>query len=126
MNPLTREWVVKAEEDFEAALRLSRCRKISLWNAVCFHAQQCAEKYLKAVLQENKDTIPKIHHLPSLLNLLVIRHPLWDGMREGLTLLSGFAVEFRYPGESATKRDAVKALAICRSVRETVRDHLRI
>ncbi|MEI6564465.1 MAG: HEPN domain-containing protein [bacterium] len=86
MNPLTHEWVEKAEEDFEAARRLSRCRTVSLWNAVCFHAQQCAEKYLKAVLQESETAIPKIHHLPSLLNLFVIRHPLWEGMREGLVL----------------------------------------
>ena len=124
MNPLTHEWVEKAEEDFEAARRLSRCRAVPLWNAVCFHAQQCAEKYLKAVLQEREAAIPKIHHLPALLNLLVVHHPLWEGMREGLTLLGGFAVEFRYPGESATRHDSEKALVICRSVRETVRDHL--
>jgi HEPN domain-containing protein len=126
MKPLTREWVMKAEEDFEVARRLSRSRSIPLWNAVCFHSQQCAEKYLKAVLQDNEKPIPKIHHLPALLNLLIDHHPLWESMRDGLTLLGGFAVEFRYPGESATKTDAANALKICRSVRETLRNELGI
>ena len=58
MNPLTHEWIQKAEEDFEAAQRLSRSRTIPLWNAVCFHAQQCAEKYLKACLQEEELALP--------------------------------------------------------------------
>jgi HEPN domain-containing protein len=40
MNPLTHEWIQKAEEDFEAARRLSRSRTIPLWNAVCFHARK--------------------------------------------------------------------------------------
>jgi HEPN domain-containing protein len=48
MKPSTREWVAKAEEDYLAALDLARRRKRPLWSGVCFHAQQCAEKYLKA------------------------------------------------------------------------------
>jgi HEPN domain-containing protein len=45
-----REWVQKAEEDYQAALALSRLRKRPTPNAVSFHCQQCAEKYLKAFL----------------------------------------------------------------------------
>jgi HEPN domain-containing protein len=52
MKPLTLEWVAKAENDFATALRESRVRKNPNYDAVCFHAQQCAEKYLKARLQE--------------------------------------------------------------------------
>lgn len=48
MKPITREWVNKAEEDWEAARTLARKRKNPAHNAVCFHAQQSAEKYLKA------------------------------------------------------------------------------
>ena len=124
MNPLTREWIGKAEEDYEAAQRLSRTRKISLWNAVCFHAQQCAEKYLKACLQEDGIDIPKIHHLPALLDKLLVNAPLWEPMRPGLILLTSFAVEFRYPGESATREDAKGAIMICRHVRMMAREKL--
>lgn len=50
MKPLTREWVEKTEGDFLTAARESRVRKSPNYDAVCFHAQQCAEKYLKARL----------------------------------------------------------------------------
>jgi len=124
MNPLTHEWIQKAEEDFEAAQRLFRSRKVPLWNAVCFHAQQCVEKYLKACLQEKGLDIPKVHHLASLLDKLVISSPLLEAMRPDLTLLTNFAVEFRYPGESATRDDAKQAVKICRHVRMAVREML--
>lgn len=52
MKPLTREWIEKAEGDFATASREIRVRKVPNYDAVCFHAQQCAEKYLKALLQE--------------------------------------------------------------------------
>lgn len=48
MNPLTVEWVNKAEGDFTTALRELRARKSPNYDAACFHAQQCVEKYLKA------------------------------------------------------------------------------
>jgi HEPN domain-containing protein len=50
MKPLTSEWVEKAEGDFATAKREIRVRKTPNFDAVCFHAQQCAEKYLKALL----------------------------------------------------------------------------
>lgn len=52
MKPLTDEWIRKAEEDCRVANREMEAEPPS-FNAVCFHAQQCVEKYLKAVLQEN-------------------------------------------------------------------------
>ncbi len=53
MNPLTVEWVDKAEGDFITALRELRARKSPNYDAASFHAQQCVEKYLKAHLQES-------------------------------------------------------------------------
>ena len=49
MKPITKEWVDKAEEDWSTALREVRVRKNPSYDSVCFHAQQCAEKYLKAL-----------------------------------------------------------------------------
>jgi len=63
MNPLVDEWISKAEGDFPTAGREIRARKSPNYDAVCFHCQQCAEKYLKAVLQAHKKHIPKIHYL---------------------------------------------------------------
>lgn len=62
MKPATSEWETKAEGDFITAGRELRARKSPNYDAVCFHAQQCAEKYLKTVLQENERNIPKIHN----------------------------------------------------------------
>ncbi len=51
-------WAERAEEDFilaRAALR----RKQPLTSGVCFHAQQCAEKYMKALLISKAWSSPK-------------------------------------------------------------------
>lgn len=53
------EWIAKAEEDYAGAVDLQRRRKNPLPNLVCFHAQQCAEKYLKAYLISQR--IPFYH-----------------------------------------------------------------
>lgn len=52
MKPIATEWVSKAEGDFAILERECRARKNPSYDGVCFHAQQCAEKYLKARLCE--------------------------------------------------------------------------
>jgi HEPN domain-containing protein len=47
------EWIQKAEEDYTVATTLARKRKQPTPSTVCFHCQQCAEKYLKAFLVQN-------------------------------------------------------------------------
>ncbi len=65
MNPLTCEWVAKAEGDFATMMRESQVLDHPNYDAVCFHAQQCAEKYLKALLQETQRPINRTHNLIS-------------------------------------------------------------
>ena len=45
---LLAEWVDKAEADYQSAVALGRRRKAPLPDIVCYHCQQCVEKYLKA------------------------------------------------------------------------------
>lgn len=71
MNPLTREWIEKAEGDFATAGREIQAEEMPNYDAVCFHAQQCAEKYIKALLQEANIPFGKIHNLIVLLNQLL-------------------------------------------------------
>lgn len=52
MKPLTLEWVEKAEKDWNSLQREIRARKNPNYDAACFFAQQCTEKYLKARLVE--------------------------------------------------------------------------
>ena len=70
MQPVTLEWIEKAEGDFRTALREMRARKQPNYDATCFHAQQCAEKYMKAFLQEKLVPVDKTHDLLRLLSLM--------------------------------------------------------
>jgi HEPN domain-containing protein len=121
MKPLTREWVDKAEGDFVTARRELRARKAPNYDAACFHAQQCAEKYLKARLQEEGIAFSRTHDLATLLDLLLPVEPSWAVMRSDLDRLTSYAVEFRYPGTSADKAMARSAVAVCQDVRHRVR-----
>ena len=69
MKPITREWISKAEGDWTAAGLLFRARRNTNHDATCFHAQQCAEKYLKARLEEAGVVSGKTHDLVKLLAL---------------------------------------------------------
>ncbi len=123
MKRLTAEWVMKAEEDLDAARELARARK-RLHDSVCFHCQQCAEKYLKALLEEQGLAVPKTHNLVSLLPLLRPHFPSIQSLRRGTDFLTRFAVDTRYPGHRATKRQADSSLRWAQRVRDTVRPWL--
>ena len=121
MKPLTGEWVTKAEADFISAQRECRARKNPNYDLVGFLAQQCAEKYLKARLQEAGFRIEKTHNLLVLLEQCLAFEPLWEPMRTSLSVLSNYAVAFRYPGEQADKVTAKDALRIVTQIRAQVR-----
>jgi HEPN domain-containing protein len=124
MKPMTAEWVGKAEGDFAIVLRESRARNSPSYDGVCFHAQQCAEKYLKARLCEAGIEFAKVHDLTALLSAVVGIEPVWERFREDLAYLSDFAVAYRYPGESADRSTAADARKRCRRFRFAVRTAL--
>lgn len=124
MNPLTVEWIEKAEGDFATASREMRARKLPNYDAVCFHAQQTAEKYLKAVLQEKGRTIPRTHSLVELLALMIETEPEYLLLHPYMNVLEGYAVQYRYPGQSAEKSDARTALSAAKQLRGFVRSKL--
>ena len=101
-----KEWVDKAEEYYEVVITLIRKRKRPTPSAVCFHCQQCAEKYLKAFLVRHQVAFPKIHDLRELRRLSVVVDPTIDLITDLLIRLAPYAVEFRYPGEEATVEEA--------------------
>jgi HEPN domain-containing protein len=121
MKDSTREWVEKAEADFNSAGREYRARKHPNFDAACFFAQQCVEKYFKARLVEAAVPFPKTHDLDVLLDLIVPLEPLWEAFRSGVSDLTSFAVAFRYPGESATQDMARLAVANAKQIREQIR-----
>ena len=124
MKPLTREWVEKAEGDFQVATQIMRRRKQRVYDAACFHAQQTVEKYFKAWLCETGVAFPKTHDLAALLKLLLPLEPLWSAFLPQVQLLEDYAVDFRYPGDTATLDEARQALKNCKSIRREVRSRL--
>ena len=110
MNPKTQEWIDRAEGYWATLTREYRVRENPNYDAVCFHAQQSAGKYLKARLFDAAVPFAKIHDLEKLLNDLLPIEPSWISLlRNEAIILTSFAVEFRYPGMDATKSDAKEA-----------------
>ena len=93
---------------------------------MCFHCQQCAEKYLKALLEELGLPVPRTHILVALLPSLVPHHASLRSFRRALDFLTRYAVDTRYPGEAANKRQATSALRWASQVRTGARELLGI
>ncbi len=72
-------------------------------------------------MEERGLTIPKTHNLVSLLPLLIPHHASLRSLRRGLDYLTRFAVETRYPGDSASKRQAAAAWRWGKQVRAAAR-----
>jgi HEPN domain-containing protein len=126
MKPLTREWIEMAEGDFATASREIRVRKSPNYDAVCFHAQQCAEKYLNALLQEAQIPFGKTHHLIALLELVLSSDQSWELFRPQLQSLNAYSVTVRYPGEAADKKTAREALGLAKTIRGEARQKFRM
>jgi HEPN domain-containing protein len=126
MKPETAEWVAKAEGDLHTARRELSATDLQNYDAACFHAQQCVEKYLKARLVEAGLPFPKTHDLEALLNLALPIEPTWEELRTTVQVLTNMAVEVRYPGMDADAEDAAVAVKAAESVRGSIRVALKI
>jgi HEPN domain-containing protein/predicted nucleotidyltransferase len=127
MRKETAAWLAEAGEDAEAASILFEHRK---HRAVCFHAQQSAEKGLKALLLERGKRPARTHDIVELLNAVTTAG--WTvslPMDEAVFLNSVY--RGRYPTEQGllprgepTEADARRALTaandLLRSLRTTI------
>jgi HEPN domain-containing protein len=91
---------------------------------ICFHCQQSAEKHLKALLIERGLSFPKTHRLEDLLLLLLPHDASLKAIRRALVSLTRYAVDYRYPDETATRRQATAALRQAAKVRQQIRIRL--
>ena len=124
MKEIVAEWISKAEGDWAVAEREWRARKRPNYDAVCFHAQQCVEKYLKGMLHLHGIPFAKTHDLAVLLKACLAVHPLWAANRDDMERLSQYAVGSRYPGESCTREKAKLAIGAMKRKRAEVREAL--
>jgi HEPN domain-containing protein len=91
---------------------------------VCFHCQQAAEKYLKALLQEHGSVVPRTHDLDDLLDLLLPHDATLAPLRKALHSLTRYAVDYRYPDMQATTRQMNAALRHVARIRGEARTRL--
>jgi HEPN domain-containing protein len=121
MNPRTKkpvpsspeEWMSHAKSDLRLALLAAEDPYIRL-EQVCFHAQQAAEKAIKAVLLSRGIEFPLTHDIEELLEITESSGlELPEEVREA-GLLTPYAVETRYPGYwfGIARDDVQKAMRI--------------
>jgi HEPN domain-containing protein len=122
---MTAGWVRKAEADHQLAAKVAR-ESEPYHDQLCFLCQQASEKYLKALLEELAQPIPRTHILHDLLGLLLPHHPSLRPLGRGLRFLTRFAVGTRYPGFNASRRQSEAALRWADRVRATARALLGI
>ena len=118
---VVKEWVGRAEGDYLAGNHLRSLGDAAPHDVVCFHAQQCVEKYLKAVLVANSLPVPKTHVIGKIVALLPKPAPV-SLTPEQARWLTEFAVDSRYPNSSAAdKAEADEAMKTAAGVRSAVR-----
>lgn len=116
-----REWLFKADNDLTNAAHTLKLGASCPTDTVCFHAQQCVEKYLKAILVLEGIDFPKTHDLETLLSLVPAesRPDLSD---EEQARLTEYATGARYPGWGEISLAAARrAVAVARRIRRLVR-----
>lgn len=121
-----KEWISLAEDDLRLALCAEQLKSNVPYRLIAFHAQQCAEKYLKAYLVYQNMDFPYTHSIATLLKLCG-RHTPWVKEIQDADLLTPYAITARYPGieKKVTKQETIKAINIAEQVRQQVRTALK-
>lgn len=117
--------VNRAEDDYAIAVSALR-RKKPLTYPSTFHAQQCAEKYLKAMLAARKQRFSLVHDLVKLNAECESAGILTGFSNADLAILSEYAVKTRYVGDEPTPEEARQVLGMAKAVRKFARKFLNV
>lgn len=120
-----RQWIGLADDDLRVAQIALSVKDDCPYHIVAYHAQQCAEKYLKGYLLLHGVEFPYTHSI-AMLRTLCSGVGLAAEVLEEADELTPFAVRTRYPGEheSVTEQDARRATDLADRVRSVVRAEL--
>lgn len=115
-------WVGKAEHD-RTAIGALVAAPDPPWDILCFHAQQLAEKYLKALLVHHGRNPPKIHDLETLLKACVEFDNTLSALVPVCALLTQFGGLSRYTDTPDEKFEAAAGALVAgaEQVRSAVR-----
>jgi HEPN domain-containing protein len=119
------QWVEYADEDLRLASHAMSLAGDCPCRLVAYHAQQRAEKYLKAYLLWHRVDFPYTHNLSALLELCE-QHAEWPRTLRDAEELTPYAITTRYPGEDeqVTRNEAQRTIEVAACVRLEVREQL--
>jgi HEPN domain-containing protein len=117
---LVTQWLARAQQDLGVAEHLLSQR--SFLCAVGFHAQQAAEKYLKAFLVKHQIEFPKTHNIGLLLDLVTTVSADLSRSLQDIAVLSDYGVDVRYPGDlpDPTLEEAGDAVKLASKARDRI------
>jgi HEPN domain-containing protein len=114
------QWMDYAEEDLRLAQHALTLSSGCPYRLIAYHAQQCAEKYLKAYLVYHLVDFPYTHDMQNLLELCAGKAS-WPESLDAAKNLTAYAITARYPGTvEVTRDDAIRAIEIATTVKQTV------
>jgi HEPN domain-containing protein len=118
-------WVSKAEED-RLCIANNLAASVVPWLIVCFHAQQTAEKYLKAFLISRGTRVERTHDLEFLLGECEKHDPTLGSLLNDCQALSSYAVDSRYPDVLGgdLEKPARTAVTMCDRISHEIRARL--
>jgi Uncharacterized conserved protein related to C-terminal domain of eukaryotic chaperone, SACSIN len=117
-----KKWILKAENDLKIA-KDEMLTENPATDAICFHAQQCVEKYLKAYLISKDKEIIKTHDILFLIKQCLLIDNEFNYLLElNADSLTSYAVEIRYPEEFyfPSFEEAKEAIEICEKVKQFI------
>lgn len=125
------EWLEFAEADLKVAKELvQKAEEFS--NSICFHAQQCVEKSLKAILLSLGKGATKTHNLKELLKRIIQENQEFSQFKKQCARLDELYKPTRYPDALPgslseglpTKEDAQEALKFAKEIFKFVKSRL--
>ena len=126
IDDIVLNWIKKAESDLKTAKDEIQTENPAT-DTICFHSQQCIEKYLKAFLTHHQKRFGKTHNIAELIELCKEIdedfEKLYDIKAESLT---PYAVEIRYPDEFyfPSLEEAKEAIKIAEEVKSFIIEKL--
>ena len=122
-----REWLARADQDLQVA-RLVMQAEQPVLAAVAYHAQQAAEKGLKAFLAARSAVFRPTHNLEELLAQCVAIDAGFAQFRATAQTLTPYATRFRYPGGplEPPAADAQRGLQLAEDLVRFIRGRLGV
>jgi len=120
-----RQWLDYAEEDLKFARHGLTLGTEAPFRLVAYHAQQCAEKSLKAFLVYHREDFPFTHNISILLELCE-KYVGWPAVLQEAEILTSYTISVRYPGEDeiVTEPQARSAILLAQKVKQKIEDSL--